>query len=59
MPSGCKLATDALHKRFCPIDIEELGSLELHRKTQLDGESVEQLALELQRLERRAFPSTK
>ena len=39
--STFKLATDALRKRFCPVDIEELRSLELHCKTQLDGESVE------------------
>ena len=56
--STFKLAAEALRKRFRPVDIEELRGLEFHRNTQVDGESVEQLGLELQRLGRRAFPST-
>ena len=56
--STFELAAEALRKRFRPVDIEELRGLEFHRKTQVDGESVEQLGLELQRLGRRAFPST-
>lgn len=55
--STFKLAAEALRKRFRPVDIEELRGLEFHRKTQAEGESVEQLGLELQRLGRRAFPS--
>ena len=55
--STFRLAAEALRKMFRPVDIEELRGLEFHRKTQVDGESVEQLGLELQRLGRRAFPS--
>ena len=51
-------AAEALRKRFRPVDIEELRGLEFHRNTQVDGESVKLLGLELQRLGRRAFPST-
>ena len=52
--SSYKKASDALRKRFRPVDIEELQGLEFHRKVQED-ESVEQLGLELQRLGRKAF----
>ena len=55
--SSYKKASDALRKRFRPVDIEELRGLEFHRKVQED-ESVEQLGLELQRLGRKAYPST-
>ena len=55
--SSYKKAADALRKRFRPVDIEELRGLEFHRKVQ-ENESVEQLGLELQRLGRKAFPST-
>ena len=49
-------AVDALKKRFKPIDIEELRSLEFHQRMQ-DKESVEKLGLDLQRLAHKAFPS--
>ena len=52
-----KKAADVLRKRFGPVDIEELRGLEFHPKVQ-ENESVEQLGLELQRLGRKAFPST-
>ena len=55
--SGCKKAADVLRKKFPPVDIEELRGLEFHCKVQ-ENESVEQLELELQRLGRKAFPST-
>ena len=55
--SSYKKASDALRKRFRLVDIEELRGLEFHRKVQED-ESVEQLGLELQRLGRKAYPST-
>ena len=55
--SSYKKAADALRKIFRPVDIEELRGLEFHRKVQ-ENESVEQLGLELQRLGRKAFPST-
>ena len=48
-------AVEALKKRFKPIDIEELRSLEFHQKMQ-DQESVEKLGLDLQRLARKAYP---
>ena len=48
-------AVKALKKRFKPIDIEELRSLEFHQKMQ-DQESVEKLGLDLQRLARKAYP---
>ena len=54
--SGYK-ATDALCKRFRPVDIEELPGLKFHHAVQ-ENESVEQLGLKLQRLGRKAFPST-
>ena len=48
-------ALKALKKRFKPIDIEELRSLEFHQKMQ-DQESVEKLGLDWQRLARKAYP---
>ena len=55
--SSYEKAADTLRKRFRPVDIEELRGLEFHRKVQ-ENETVEQLGLELQRLGRKAFPST-
>ena len=55
--SSYKKAADTLRNRFRPMDIEELRGPEFHRKVQ-ENESVEQLGLELQRLGRKAFPST-
>ena len=46
-----------LKKRFRPVDIEELKSIEFHQKMQ-GTESVEKLGLSLQKLARKAFPST-
>ena len=51
-------ATQALKKWFWTGDIEELRGLEFHHKTQ-NNESVEQLGIDLQRLGRKAFPSSK
>ncbi len=50
-----KLATQALRKRFRPIDIEELRGIEFHQKMQGE-ESIEKLGIDLQRLARKAFP---
>ena len=49
-------AVEALKKRFKPIDIEELRSMEFHQRMQ-DKESIEKLGLDLQRLARKAYPS--
>ena len=59
LPEGDKgsytTAVEALKKRFHPVDIEELRSLEFHQLMQ-EQQSVEQLGIELQSLARRAFP---
>ena len=46
----------ALHKRFLPIDIEELRSAEFYQLTQTE-ETVEEMGIKLQKLARMAFPS--
>ena len=50
-------ATQSLKKWFRTGDIEELRGLEFHHRTQ-GNESVEQLGIDLQRLGRKAFPSS-
>ena len=61
LPDGDKTsytaAVEALKKRFQPVDIEELRSLEFHQLMQ-EQQSVEQLGIELQALARRAFPES-
>ena len=61
LPEGDKgsytTAVEALKKRFHPVDIEELRSLEFHQLMQ-EQQSVEQLGIELQSLARRAFPES-
>ena len=61
LPEGDKTsytaAVEALKKRFQPVDIEELRSLEFHQLMQ-EQQSVEQLGIELQALARRAFPES-
>ena len=47
----------ALKKRFSSIDIEELRGLEFHQLMQAK-QSVEELGLELQKLGRKAFPTS-
>lgn len=47
----------ALQKRFCSLDIEELRGLEFHQLMQ-DKQSVEELGIELQKLGRKAFPTS-
>ena len=47
----------ARKKRFCSVDIEELRGLEFHQLMQ-DKQSVEELGVELQKLERKAFPTS-
>ena len=51
-------ATQSLKKWFRTGDIEELRGLEFHHRTQ-GSETVEQLGIDLQRLGRKAFPSSK
>ena len=46
-----------LKKRFKPVDIEELKSIEFHQKMQ-GTESVEKLGISLQKLAHKAFPTT-
>ena len=50
-------ATQSLKKWFRTGDIEELCGLEFHHRTQ-GNETVEQLGIDLQRLGRKAFPSS-
>ena len=47
----------ALKKRFLSVDIEELRVLEFHQLMQ-DKQSVEELGIELQKLGRKAFPTS-
>ena len=47
----------ALQKRFRSLDIEELRGLEFHQLIQ-EKQSVEQLGMELQKLGRKAFPTS-
>ena len=47
----------ALQKRFCSLDIKELRGLEFHQLMQ-DKQSVEELGIELQKLGRKAFPTS-
>jgi hypothetical protein len=47
----------ALQKRFRSLDIEELRGLEFHQLMQ-DKQSVEELGIELQKLGRKAFPTS-
>jgi len=51
------LVIERLRKRFKPVDIEELKSVEFHQKMQ-GSESIEKLGLSLQKLASGAFPST-
>ena len=46
-----------LKSRFRSVEIEELKGLEFHRRMQTD-ESIERLGMDLQKLGRKAFPST-
>ena len=50
-------AVAALKQRFRPVDIEELRGLEFHRHMQ-GTETIKQLGITIQRLGRKAFPST-
>ena len=50
-------AVVALKQRFRPVDIEELRGLEFHRHMQ-GTETIKQLGITIQRLGRKAFPST-
>ena len=50
-------AVASLKKRFRSVEIEELKGLEFHRRVQGE-ESVEQLGMDIQKLGRKAFPST-
>ena len=47
----------ALRNRFCSLDIEELRGLEFHQLMQ-DKQGVEELGVELQKLGRKAFPTS-
>ena len=47
---------EALKKRFKPVDIEELRSVDFYKLVQ-STQSVEELGLELQKLAKRAFPT--
>ena len=49
-------AVAALRKCLTPKDIEELHGLEFHRHAQESNESVEQLDISIQQLERKVFP---
>lgn len=55
--SSYNRAVASLKKRFRSVEIEELKGLEFHRRVQGE-ESVEQLGMDLQKLGRKAFPST-
>ena len=50
-------AVVALKQRFRPVDIKELRGLEFHRHMQ-GTETIKQLGITIQRLGRKAFPST-
>ena len=50
-------AISVLKDRFRSVEIEELKGLEFHRRVQTD-ESIERLGMDLQKLGRKAFPST-
>ena len=50
-------AVASLKKRFRLVEIEELKGLEFHRRVQGE-ESIEQLGMDIQKLGRKAFPST-
>lgn len=50
-------AVASLKKRFRSVEIEELKGLEFHRRVQGE-ESIEQLGMDIQKLGRKAFPST-
>lgn len=62
LPSEEKISYDkvvcALKKRFCSVDIEELRGLEFHQLMQASKQTVEELGVELQKLGRKAFPTS-
>ena len=55
--SSYSRAIASLKKRFRSVEIEELKGLEFHRRVQGE-ESIEQLGMDIQKLGRKAFPST-
>ena len=55
--SSYSRAVTSLKKRFRSVEIEELKGLEFHRRVQGE-ESIEQLGMDIQKLGRKAFPST-
>lgn len=53
--SSYERVVEALKKRFRSVEIEELKSVEFHRRVQSD-ETIQELGMDLQKLARKAFP---